>query len=535
MALIQLVNVDTNEVVHHGQNLKEYLDSEHETLANLEESATENLSTLNAQVGYLYNDVNKIYESTDTDKTYAAFCDATVALGKEVYVHRVAPDHRTTAGGGNSAVHILEKSNGKVTTKYIIQPIAGYDFRDPSITWEPVTRRLVVTVQNYNAAANTYNGGSIYVFSAAYALLGAYSVGDTGYFQWGKALRTPSGKMLVAAYNVSNAGVRLYTSSGNFDNPGTFSLTATIFNDDASLSRTEVSLHYWKEFLVAVARTQDVATQSLQNLSVTYTRDLSGASGWVAPVRLSLTGVAPRMLTMPDGALVISAGSIFSGYRGSVATILTYDLDVFSSAQTVFRGTTGDGGYHGMILTKDGLAIYSYIESAHLTKAATYLGYFDLSAVQVLRPGVNAPLSFLSSNNCTYIGGAPFGTTASTTGGYISIYIKEAINNCRGLVLNLGGSMSSAQAVILQRADGSTFATLGGVNASSVGTYYASHAGVNIPAGTYRITIAQGYVCTGTRKNSEILSYPSDRIYGLVGINGVPAASNLDVFVGFAV
>jgi hypothetical protein len=272
-------------------------------------------------------------------------------------------------------------------------------------------------------------------------------------------------------------------------------------------------------------------------MSISYTRDLTGATGWTTGGRLSgFATVAPRMTTMPDGALCITGGSIANGLRGSVAAIITYDLLVFSTANTIFSGTVGDGGYHGIMLTKNGLSIYTYMETEQTKfKAATYLAYVDPNVVQMLKKPYSAPLSFFAPNNVTYIGDDPFGTAATTAGGYITIFVKEAINNCRGLVLNLGGTTGTAQAVIIQRPDGTTFATLGGVNVTATGTFYASHAGVNIPPGMYRITVANAYICTGTRKNSAILDYPEDRVYGLVNINGTVATAAQDVFVGFAV
>lgn len=528
---MSIQRLGTGLIRHEGTTLDIKLDEMDSDILSLENAD----SAISARIDPLYKDINKIYESSEPNKKYAAFCDCCMVLGKETFIHRVSSQH-TADGGGKSSLHISQKENGVITTKYIIQPVAGYDFRDPSIMFDPVSRRVVVSVQNFNAAAGTYNGGSIYVFSASLAIQNQVTVGAAGYFQWGKVLRTPDGKMLVAAYDTTaNKGVALFTSTGSFDTPTSFTQTGTLFNDDNTLSRTEVSLHYWKEFLVAVARTQDVATQSLQAASYAYTRDLSGAGGWTGGRLNAYTTVAPRMTTMPDGGLVITAGSIFSGKRGSVASILTYDLLVFSSANTIFQGTVGDGGYHGTMLTEKGMAIYTYMESTAQLLSSTYLQYVDLSVVQVLGKPTSAPLSFLASNNVTYLGDVPFGTSPTTADGYITFYLKENINNCRGIVANFGGSMSSAQAVLLQRPDGTTYATLGGLNVSAVGTYYASHAGVNLPAGKYRLKLPTGYVCTGVRKNSSVLTYDEDRVYGLVDINGVVATAGQDVFLGFAV
>ncbi|WP_324284766.1 hypothetical protein Q5384_14320 [Enterobacter ludwigii] len=494
------------------------------------------ITTTNGRVQYLYNDRNKVFSSSDVDKQYAAFCDSCIVLGKETFIHRCSTTHLDD-GGGVSSLMILQKENGELVQKFIITPIAGYDFRDPSIMYDPVSRRIVVSVQAFNVSAGTYNGGSIYIFSTDLSLQSSSSVGATGYFQWGKVLRTPAGKMLVACYAVSGGGIRLYTSSGNFDTPTSFSLTATILNTDATVFTTEVSLFYWKEFLVAAARTQLVSDQSIQNLRYTYTRDLSGSSGWIAQSVLpAALWVAPRMVQMSDGALCITGGSIFSGFRGSVAATITYDLTTFSTTTTIFRVATGNGGYHGVMLTRQGLAIYSYIETVSLTKSDTFLSYMDETVVQMMARQPSAPLSFFSPNNVTYIGGQPFGTAATTGGGYVTIFLKNTINNCRGLVLNLGGTTGgSAQSVLLQNSDGTLFATMGGVNVSATGTYYASHAGINIPAGTYRITIAGAYVATGTRINTSIDTLPDNRVYGLVNVNGTAASAAQDVFVGFAV
>lgn len=521
----------SNVVTSDGSTVEESLNTMHESIT----TANTDIGKNAVAIAYAASDYKKQIENVDGNTQYAAFCDCTLMLGDEVFIHRLSKTHLDD-GGGVSTMQILRKENGKLVPKYTFNAISGYDYRDPSITWEPVTRRLVVTVQLFNVANSSYNGGNVYIFSNSFTLLSSFTIGSSNSFQWGKALRTPTGKMLIAAYDTaSNQGVRLFTSTGSFDSPVSFTQVGTVFGEDASLSRTEVSIHYWKEFLVAVARTQDVDTQSLQNISLSYTRDLSGATGWVTPVRIAVTGVAPRMLTMPDGALCVTCGSIFSGFRGSVAGFITYDLVTFSTPTTVFQATTGNGGYHGAMFTKTGLAIYSYIETVSLTKSATWLAYFNPEAVQMIKRSLNIPLNFHAVNNVTYLGEGPFGTGATTEGGYVTIYLKEAVNNCRGLVLNLGGSMTSAQAVLLQNSDGTTYATLGGVTASSVGTYYASHSGLNIPAGMYRISVSKGYVCTGNRRNSTSLTYPDNRIYGLVNINGTPSSAGQDVFVGFAV
>lgn len=493
-----------------------------------------NISKIEEDINYINDDVNKVFSSSDPDKQYASFCDSCLALGKEFFINRVSSSH-VSEDGGVSSLYILQKENGKLVSKYIIPPVAGYDHRDPSITWEPVTRRLVVTSQMYDVANDVFNGGNVYIFSSSVELLKTAIIGANGYFQWGKALRTPSGHMLVSAYSINNSGVNIYTSAGTFDDPGSFSLTKTIFSNDPSLSRSEVSLHFWKEFLVAVARTQDTATQSLQNASVSYTRDLTGSAGWSVPQRIAITGVAPRMTTMNDGALCLTFGSIAKGYRGSVAAVITYDLVTFGTANTIFFGGSGDGGYHGITLSKDGLSVYTYVESEHLIKASTYLEYIDSSVVQMMSKPSVAPLSFFSQENVTYIGGQPFGTDLGAAGGYVTIFVKTAINNCKGILLNLGGNMLSPQYLLLEKPDGTLYATMGSVDVTSTGTYLSSISNLNIPSGLYRITVPTASIATGKRVHSGVDTFPDDRVYGLVDVSGSAANSDTDVFIGFVV
>jgi hypothetical protein len=459
-----------------------------------------------------------------------------MVLGTETYVHRASSMH-TDDGGGKSSIILMQKINGELITKYIIPPEEGKDFRDPSITYDHVSRTVAISVEVLDVTSGTYGGGRVYILSAGLSYLTVATVNAPGYFQWGKVLRTPSGQMMVAAYSTTAGNVGIFTANGTFSAPGSFSLTTTLFTDDVTVFRNEVSIFYWKEFLVAAARTQLVSDQTTQALSYTYTRDLTGATGWVTGGRLAsgASWVAPRLTEMRDGALCFSGGSISSGFRGSVAASITYDLSSFSTPNTIFTGSTGNGGYHGLMNTEKGLSIYTYVETSPNTKSDTFLSYRDPSVVQMLKRPLNYPLRFFSANNVTYIGDQPFGTTATTTSGYVTFFLKETVNNCRGLVLNLGGSTGSSVNVLLKRQDGTIFVTLGGVNVTATGTYYASHAGINIPSGVYQVSIAGAYVCTGTRKNSTVISYPSERVYGLVDVNGVAAGATSDVFIGFAV
>ena len=468
------------------------------------------LDLIDFNTQYFINGKRKlIVDATErTDFKYAAFCDGCLVAGIETFIHREGSEH-LDGGGGKSklVISVLNKQTGGLDVVREFAPIAGKDYRDPSITYIPETKNIIVSCQVYDVAANSYNGGTVWVLGLSYNLINQVEVGAAGYFQWGKVIRTPGNRLLLAAYKVDGTGIGLFTSAGNPFSPVSFTKTADIFNDNPALMRNEVAIHYYNGYLVAFARTQNRSDESLQNASVMYTADQSGALGWTTPTRLDLsTVVAPRMYINTDGGLVLSAGSIFGGKRGSVSTQVTFDLTTYSARQTVYRNASGDGGYSSAFLSDGQLVIYTYNETEHLTRSNTYLEYFNPESVTTVAHDDFTGFAINQVNGVAYLGGNVVYNSKTLDSGYVSIFVNKNINNVTGVVFaaELSGT-AGPQYLLLQKANGDLFATLGPITVTTAGVYISYRDSFNIPAGVYRLTLP----------NSRLL-YLSNALFGVI-------------------
>lgn len=469
--------------------------------------------------------------SQRTDFKYAAFCDGCLVNGNETFIHREGLTHLASGGGTSKLViSVLNKETGMPEPVKEFPVITGKDYRDPSIAYIPETRTVVVTTQIYDVVNNTYDGGTVYTLNLNLDVVTTTQVNSPGYFIWGKAIRTPNNKIMVAAYKLDGSEIGLFTSSGAPSAPTAFTKVAAIFNDDANLMRNEVAIGYYKGFLVAFARTQNKNDGSLQNASVTYTADKSGASGWTAVTRLTgSTVVAPRMFTNLDGGLVLSAGSIFGSYRGSVSTQVTFDLTTFSTRQTVYRNPNSDGGYASAFISNGRLVIYTYNETELHARSNTYLEYFNPDAVAPLVPVQSFDVNQFSTS--LFIGGPIVFNAKSADSGYVCFSVNTAINNVTSIVFAAEPvSTPNAQLLLLQTQSGAPVASFGSVTPTSAGIYISTRAAINIPPGVYRLTLPNArllYVSGTAGKRIPALPYTT------VNVDGVNTDTTKHVALGF--
>ncbi|CAI1595277.1 tail fiber/spike domain-containing protein [Serratia fonticola] len=477
---------------------------------NGEKTVGEELDTFNFNTQYFIETKRRlIVDSESLEFKYAAFCDGCLINGIETFIHREGVGHLASGGGQSRLVlSVLNKETGGLDTVKIFPPIDGSDYRDPSIAYIPETRNIIITTQIYDVIADVYNGGTVYSLNLNYDTISTTQVSENGYFIWGKAIRTPDNKLMVSSYKLDGSEIGIFISAGTPGTPAFFTKFNSIFNDDNSLMRTEVSLQYYKGYLCAFARTQNRSDGSLQDASFTYTADKFGRSGWTSVRRLaSSTIVAPRMFINVDGGLVLSAGGIFGGVRGSVSTQVTFDLVTFSVRQTVYRNPSSDGGYASAFLSNGRIVIYTYNETVHLAEANTYLQYFNNDAVA---PPVPTPLFDVNQfSGRLYIGGPIVYNSASADSGYISFSVNTPINGVKGIVFGAEPvSTPQLQSLILQNKDGTLLATFSGVTPTERATYFAERESFNIPVGVYRLTLPQARMLLVNNISMRLPSIP---------------------------
>lgn len=498
--------------------------------------------TLQTQVTGVRNDTNYILadKKTIVDSSsrvaykYAAFCDATLSDGVPTFVHREGLTHLDD-GGGNSRIVISRMRDDKIVPVFTLNAITGKDYRDPSITYCKTFRRLVVSVQLYDVASGVYDGGTVFIFDKEAALLlNTTYVSASGYFQWGKVIRSPDNKMMLLAYSVTGGSVGLFKSTGLFDNPTSFIKITDLFVDSTYMSN-EASLLIWKGLLVVVARTQLKADSSYRNLRVLYTGDLSGTSGWSTVREVpSATGVAPRLTAGHGGELYITFGGIVAGSRSNVVSTTTYDATTFSVPNTLLSATT-DGGYHGVILTAANvLQIYTYNETEHLLRSNTY--YQEVLAEKAnlnIIPPADVTLNY--TNGVTYAGEPAFGSTPTAVSGYVSFYVPKPISNCTGLVVSLTASAAQpAQQLELRTSTGTLYASMGAITVTGPGVYTSQRTAISIPVGLYRLTIAGSSICYSNIP-AALNARNVPRLYTPVGVDTMNTSFANDVFIGFII
>lgn len=440
------------------------------------------------------------FSSADNpDRPYGAFCDG-VSLGRYEYlIHRESKTHFDDAGGVSQLrIMVVDTLDGDVTSLALIPPVPGNDFRDPSIAWFSELRRLVVTCQLFNVATGTYDRMAVYYFDTSGALYSTTYNGVGNYFQWGKALLTPQNETMIVGYSTDNSNPRIGVFVGNSlaQSETGFNFVSDVFTGEPSLLRNECAAIVWNNRLVIAARTQanDGVTNPLQNMSVIFTNDLSGKTGWSAVTRIPVALVAPRMFIAPNGDLVITGGSVRGGVRGSVAAISTNNLVNWGVPNTVYSDTTGVGGYSSAYLRDDGsVGIYTYNEIDGYNAANTWLSYVPVTTF--LYGLIPTKSQVHMYGGYLAYGIAPVYNEFTDVGGYIYINIPKALA-IKGVGFWLSDAATTG-AVVIETGSGTLISSFGTTPIATTPTLVSvvRAAGViNLAAGLYRVKTTVGRI-----------------------------------------
>jgi hypothetical protein len=473
----------------------------------------------------------KIFSSAESiDRPYGAFCDG-VSLGRYEYlIHRESKTHFDEGGGVSQLrIMVVDTLDGDVTSLALIPPVIGNDFRDPSITWFSELRRLVVTCQLFNVATGTYDRMAVYYFDTSGVLYSTTYNAVGNYFQWGKALLTPQNETMIVGYSTDNSNPRIGVFVGNASAQSEtgFNFVSDVFTGDSSLLRNECAAIVWNNRLVIAARTQanDGVTNPLQNMSVVFTNDLSGKTGWSAVTRIPVALVAPRMFIAPNGDLVITGGSVRGGVRGSIAAISTNNLVNWGVPNTVYSDTTGVGGYSSAYLRDDGnVGVYTYNEINGYNAANTWLAYVPVTTFLYGRVPTKSQAHMYGS--ALAYGIAPVYNELTGVGEYIYINIPKALA-IKGIGFWLSDAATTGS-VVLETGSGTPVSSFGTTPVATTPTLVSivrSAGVINLAAGLYRVKTTVGRI--GYIKSASSLDISrKGLIVTTVGV-GV-AQSNID-------
>lgn len=197
---------------------------------------------------------------------------------------------------------------------------------------------------------------------------------DTGYLYWGSPLITPTGYLLLPAYNnisssSQHSSVILLRSTTPLTNDvsgltfETINIAAT--NDDPC----EPGFGYFNNKLCCVMR------QDSGNSLFTQTENLEGTSGWSEPVDIGYPVHAVRLLPYCSGKYLVFAGAYVESAPPSslrVPALGLYDVEnnAVIAIESVDSQITGYSGYCGFV--KDGEGKYAFAYYQEDTNAGVY-------------------------------------------------------------------------------------------------------------------------------------------------------------------
>lgn len=491
----------TSLVVHSdGKTVEQKLNETDTSISSLDDKVSE----LSDTVDRIEPDYRKIIFNHEDNAAlpYGAFCDG-VSLGRYEYlVHRESKTHYDD-GGGVSLLRLI-RYDTRTETHEVLQtfgPVSNYDFRDPSINWFPQSRRFVISCAMYNVPAAIHDRSvNYYVDNMGIVVSTTYNTVNN-YFQWGKALYTPQSQTMIFAYSTSGDGtIGVFVGNGLSGSENGFNKVADIFTGDSTLLRNECSAIVWDGKLVVCARTQTNGSGNpLQNMSVIYTNDLSGETGWSGVQRIGIVGVAPRMFIAPNGDLVATAGVSYQGSRGSIAAISTENMNVWRTSQIVYSAS-GFGGYSSAYLRDDGLVgIYTFNEivpgnAATNEPCDTWLAYVPVTTFLY---GYQAPKKQINMyGGLPAYGMKPIYTAFTGSSENVYIYIPNQIT-FSGFGFWCNGQTAVSTSLYLESADGTNISTITGipnVTTPTLITAVRSSGPITLSAGIYRIRLDTGRI-----------------------------------------
>lgn len=486
---------------------------------------------------------------------YVAFCDGTVVGEYEYLIHREGQGHTDYNTPATSQLRILKKDSytGEITTFSLISPMAGYDWRDPSITWFPIAKKLVVTCATYDIVNATWNKAIVQYFNLDGSVAFTSWLTAANSFQWGKAVETPAGYTLLTAYNADPAVTQqdsyVFRSNATAGTETSYAKVATPFPQGTGIRFIEPSLHIWNNILIMVCRCHSDPSGAGLVMRMSYTKDLGGAAGWSSVAvwpglnyngsGAGLVGVAPRFTTLPDGGLCLSAGfrkAATPPQRGSVACSTTYDMKNFTQFVVVYDGINPGlpnfGGYCGVYVRDDGyMGFYTFEEIAgspgSAAAASTYLTYKPWNEVKSLFGSVvQRRMAVAMYGSAACFGLAPVWNNLTITGQYAYITIKRPFD-CKGIgfvaqevpvgaileITNTAGAVIASSPAL---AAAITPATVSSVNLTTP-TFLSQ--------GVYRIRFVNGGVGVGR------IAYFSNGAYSWSG--ALPSQESGEVLVGY--
>lgn len=486
---------------------------------------------------------------------YGAFCDGTVVGEFEYLIHREGRGHTDYNTPATSQLRIIKKDSytGEITTFALISPLAGYDWRDPSITWFPITKKLVVTCATYDITNATWNRAIVQYYNLDGTIYFTSWLTAALTFQWGKAVETPAGFTLLSAYNadpaVTTQDSYVFRSNTTAGTETAYNRVATPFPQTVGMRFIEPSLHIWNNLLIMVCRCHSDPSGAGLVMRISYTKDLGGASGWSSVAvwpglnyngaGAGLVGVAPRFTTLPDGGLCLSAGfrkAATPPQRGSVACSTTYDMKNFTQFVVVYDGINPGlpnfGGYCGVYVRDDGyMGFYTFEEIAgspgSADSASTYLAYKPWNEIKALVGSVvqrKMAASMYGSTAC--FGLPPVWNNLSVTGQYVYLTLKRPFD-CKGIGF-VAQEVASGSTLEITNTAGTLVATSSALSSAlttPVATTVNLTTATFLSQGVYRIRFVNGGVGVGR------IGYFSNGAYSWDGV--LPSQYSGEVLVGY--
>jgi hypothetical protein len=318
---------------------------------------------------------------------YTSFFGGAQFRGREFYFARNGYEHVYNADKSPaSLVFWIREANGQFATKGVFydQYPQGSDVRDPWATPTPVAgdNQLLLKVSASTAGAAPFTHKLWVLASNLTNLWGSpYDINiDSDQFMFGHTLVTPTGHLLITAYNADSNGVNLWRGDGNtITVTPTFTKIKELFPPSAA-KPNEACLSYWGDKLICVSR------QSSGFMIFTWTYDLEGFTGWSAPVTLPFYGHAAVVEPyIPKGEpLIIGFSSLTpDGKRKGIGFAGSYDGKIWSTDTSYLSNADGVGGYMTMVPNRHGYGCMYYEESPEdpLTKTRVWFKDVNIPAV----------------------------------------------------------------------------------------------------------------------------------------------------------
>lgn len=295
---------------------------------------------------------------------YTSFGGGVMVNGKEYHIFRCAPKHTTTNGDyGCVVAYIKDRSNNWTTKNLGNLGLTGGEFRDINLSLPyDGSNDIILSGAFYTGVGYNYRN---YVFRLSEDLEVKWYeeiVGSEGLFSWGNYLFSPTGIALKCAYDQNfggtNRGVFLFRKTNSESN----TYESIQLFPPSTVNPNECSIGYHGDKLFCIVRQR--ADYSLYR----ETSDLSGATGWSEPVKLSFKAHAPNVpcYTPKDKPLILTFSSVtdelvpqdIRNHR-DVSITATFD-GVKWHKEKIMVENNHYGGYNTFVKNSDGYGMCYY-------------------------------------------------------------------------------------------------------------------------------------------------------------------------------